>query len=220
MKNKAFIMMALMLISLVACKKETTKKDGILSALSTTKTAYQSATSGSWIEVTSAEYNNLASTLSNITRSGTSEADYQTVSTTSPGITNVNAWTIAQNDGNTLPTGSYLFAVKIKTATATNTGAKVKLSNTSVNAGFADVGSVLPPHAAGEHFFVLKGNATATTSTAYLGLFKPLGATIVVGPLTGKGNYSFETGDVNSLPSNFGGIVFLYQGLSTTNLQW
>ncbi len=217
MNNKSLIFLTIVFVTLAGCKKEETDK--LLANLSTSKAAYEAAANGTWIEITSTEYNSLASSLSNVTRSGTNEADYITAST-GAFETNPSAWTIAQDDGNTIPTGSLLFAVKINTATASSTGAKVKISSTSSSAGFSDVGTALPTHAIGEHYFLIKGNTTETTATGYLGYYKPNGSTIMRNSILGKGAYKFESGDANTLTGTYTDIVFLYQGLSTTTKQW
>lgn len=217
MKNKTLFILLFLFVSIAGCKKEDTDK--ILGSLSTSKSSYEAAANGSWIEITNAEYSSLAASLSNVTRSGTSETDYITA-TTGAILTNTGSFTIAQNDGNTMPSGSYLFAVKINIGGGTNTSSKVKISNTSASAGFSDLGTVLPSHTTGEHFFLLKGNATATTSIGYLGYYKPSGAAIYRNSVAGKGSYQFENNDSNTLSQAFTGIVFLYQGLSTTTKQW
>ncbi|MDB5226316.1 MAG: cadherin repeat protein [Bacteroidota bacterium] len=224
MKKAIFSSALLFILILTSCTKSTTttapvETDKLKLNLTTTKAAYVAAASGSWIEITAAEYNTLATTLTNVTRSGVAEADYTNVAPNNASGT--GTYTIAQNDGATMPTGSYLFGFKISINTRTNTGAKVKISNTSVGTGFADVGSVLPDQAPGEHYFVLKGNSTATTSTAYLGFTISLNVKMNYKVIPGKGSYYYEFSDASTL-TNFisNDAVFLAQGLSSTVKQW
>ncbi|MDB5226317.1 MAG: cadherin repeat protein [Bacteroidota bacterium] len=224
MKKVVFSSLLLCILIATSCKKSTTtttpvETDKIKLKLSTSQAAYIAVGTGNWIEITAAEYNALATGLNNVTRAGVTEADYTNVavsSTSSSGL-----YTIAQDDGATMPTGSYLFAFKISINSGTNSGAKVKVSSTSVTTGYSDLGSVLPTHSTGDHYFVLKGNTIATTATGYLAYTYAAAATINFKTIPGKGNYSYGTGDVNVLPSSTtNDVVFLAQGLSTTVKQW
>ena len=222
MKKVSFSLILLLFLFITGCKKEDgtpVETDKIKTSLSTTKATYESATSGSWIEITSTEYNSLATTLTNISRVGVSEADFTNVAVNVASSSGI--YTLAQNDGVTMPTGSYLFAFKISINTGTNTGAKVKVSNSAVSNGYSDLGSLLPNHGVGEHYFVLKGNAVATTNVGYLAYTISSGVKINFKDIVGKGSYYYVTSDANTLTnSTIGGAVFLAQGLSTTVKQW
>jgi hypothetical protein len=215
--NKLSFTILLLVLVLFGCKKETKNTDKIIDILTTSRANYEAATLNTWIEISAAEYDKLASQLDNITRSGTSEADYtnNTVSTE----TSEFGWTFAQNDGNTMPNGSYLIAIKINVAEIINAGSKVKLSSTSVTTGFSDVGNALPSLPAGERFLLLKGGSSKTTNIGYLGLYKTSGR-IIGNNIEGKGKYSFENGNSNAPGDLYANLVFQYQGLSTTTIQW
>ena len=79
--------------------------------LSTSKTNYENAVNGTWVQVTEDEYNLLATQLHHINRSGISESNYQLTPDTN---TNSFNWTISHvvNTPETIPANSYFFAVK------------------------------------------------------------------------------------------------------------
>lgn len=221
MKKAVFSSLLLFILIATSCKKSTTptETDKIKAALTNFQPAYLAAADGAWIEITETEYNKLATTLTNVTRSGVTESDYTNLAPNSG--SGLGTVTFAQNDGATMPAGSYLFAFKINIKEGTNTGAKVKISTVGVNTGFSDIGSVLPSHGIGEHYFVLKGNATPNASTGFLGYTLSENVRVNFKVIAGKGSYYYEFADVSTMVHHVtNDAVFLAQGLSTTVLQW
>lgn len=219
MKSKLTTLIFL-LILLLGCKKEQ-DPDRIRATLFSSKTIYENTLIGTWIEISKSEYEALASKLKNVTRSGTNEESF---SHSSDNFESNTEMTYVQNDGNTLPKGSYLFAFKLSLASGSNTGIKVKLSSTAANSGFSDVGSDLPEHSAGEHYFVLKGNSAPTSDIGYLGIYISKSKLNLKNNIPGMGKYYYglwNSNAPNSTPIfDDEGVVLLYQGLSTTTLQW
>lgn len=232
MRKLLFSLSLLLSVSLVftSCKKEEEEpptpapvESKMLASLSTSKTAYQNATAGSWIAITEAEYNKLAADLSNVTVSGMPQASF--------GIDVNTYWTdethttsLAGTGVTKMPAGSYLFAFKfIRYSTFASTGSKVKISQTSETSGFSDLGGVLPTATGttnSTHYYVIKDNNTATTATnSYVGFF--CNGSVIAASLGKVANVGtrWASGDVGTLnPGNDNEVH--YQSLSTTTKQW
>ncbi|WP_299226584.1 hypothetical protein [uncultured Psychroserpens sp.] len=205
--------------------------DDIAFYLTDSKDNYVNAEAGQWIEITEEEYNFLATKLHLVTKSGLDDFQFDIFAFGSGGITpSYLGITVANDNGHTLPHGSYCFAFKyipVDTAFETHSETRVKLSTNSVNSTYNNLGSVLPSHGGGEDFFfdnpytfVLKGNTIPINNTGYLAMY----AKTFIGYKTVEGttNYYTNFGDVSDL-STHGTIasrVFMYQGLSTTQKQW
>ena len=150
--------------------------DFIRENLSTSQSAYDAASDGDWITVTEAEYNALATEISSVTRSGMPEDNFL-ISNTTLGWSNYGHVTsLAGTSVDNVPTGSYLFAFKfIRHESNTSIESRVKLSETNETDGFVNVGTALPDasgNSSSIHYYVLKGNNTATTATnSYVGFY-------------------------------------------------
>lgn len=150
--------------------------DMIRNNLSTSQSTYDNASDGDWITVTGEEYNALATALSSVTKSGMPDADFL-VSNATLGWSNFGHVTsLAGTSVNKVPSGSYLFAFKfIRHESNNSTGSRVKLSETSETDGFENIGTALPDASGSSssiHYYVLKGNSTATTATdSYVGFY-------------------------------------------------
>ncbi len=193
--------------------------DNIAALLSTSLSNYNAASTGDWIIVTEAEYDNLANNLNNITRAGTTVAEYSnTYSSQTTGAY------IFSNFTNTalIPNNGYIIAFKYKVYIATNkTGVKIKQSSTANNNGFSDVGNALPSHSGSSQdiFFVLKGNNTPVTANGYLGFDQPGGSMFLFNITSGTGAY-WGSSNASNLNGQFPSQKVFYQGLSTTQMQW
>jgi hypothetical protein len=193
--------------------------DDIASFLTASKTAYNSASTGEWIEITSDEYTALQTTLNNVSKVGTTESQYtfSSASTSSSG-----PWTLSNVSDATIPSGSFVFAFKYYAPTKSNiSGNKVKQSITSHTSGYNDLGGVLPNHNGtdGNICFVLKGNNNSTTSLGYLAVF--MSSSNRMGYHSSNQNgYVYQPSDSSDLSGSSGRYTFLYQGLSTTQKQW
>ncbi|MGB5419561.1 cadherin repeat domain-containing protein [Algibacter sp.] len=193
--------------------------DNIALLLSTSLSNYNAASIGDWIIVTETEYDNLANNLNNITRAGTTVAEYSnTYSSQTTGAL------IFSNYTNTalIPNNGYVIAFKYKVYIATNkTGVKIKQSSTANNTGFSDLGNALPSHSGSSQdiFFVLKGNNTPVTANGYLGFDQPGGSMFLYNITSGNGAY-WASSNASSLNGQFANQQVFYQGLSTTQMQW
>lgn len=210
--------------------------DDIEFLLSTSKTAYANAADANWVIITEAEYDNLATKLNNVNVTGASEAEFDSSVQTEVGARGV--FTVATiSSVNTVPSGSYVFAFKYESESHNNTGhskntsvtteAQVKQSSTSNHSGFVNLGSTLPTsikNNGGTFYFVLKGNANATTATGYMAFTTAsnVRATYKRIPET---SYHHASGNENNLGDatfNGGGtgVKWLHQGLTTNQKQW
>ncbi len=195
--------------------------DKIELTLTTSKSAYQNASNGDWIQITGLEYNLLATVLNSVSKIGTTDDQYNDNSTIFAVGSGSTGITMANDNGVTIPNNSYIFAFKYN-VTEDNAGStKVKISNTSVTEDYVTIGAVLPPHNQGDNYFVLKGSSSATSnSTGYLGVFclERMGFKELNDPT----DYYFNLSDAAMLDvkGNTDTAVILFQGLSTTEKQW
>lgn len=189
--------------------------DDISAFLNSSRTAYNNATNGEWVRVLQSEYNDLANYLSDVTKSGQSDGMFQSAGNNiSTGGAN---YTVSNNNGLTMSEGSYLFAFRYYTHQNNTVDSNVKISETSHQNNFETVGENLPPHDSGYNYFVLKGNNTATTTEAYLGIYE----SNTIGFKSNSGStYYYESGDTEDLTNDNNNRAYLYQGLSTTLKQW
>ncbi|WP_299886719.1 hypothetical protein [uncultured Lacinutrix sp.] len=179
------------------------------------KTAYDNANDGEWVKVTQSEYNNVANYLTDVNRAGQNESIFNSNVEISIGGAD---FTVSINNAPTLSSGEYLYAFKYYCAQNGTTNSNVKLSETSYQDNFSVIGSNLPMHDSGYNYFVLKGNNTPTTNTAYLGVYES--NTIGYRSIPGE-TYFYRSGDVTNITNN--GLAnrrYLYQCLSTTLKQW
>ena len=187
--------------------------EAVADALSTSRSAYDAAPLGSWVLITESEYENLA-LLNEITRSGTSETEYNDPSTTSSTFA---GFTVANRLGADMPVNSYLIAFKYHNLTDNAMGNKVKVSSTSISSGYGTVGNPLPVNGIGDQYFVFKGVGIQTTGTGYLAMFENNSMGFKSVPGTGTQE---DLGDVDNLTNEINGYYLLFQGLSTTQIQW
>ena len=191
-------------------------KDDIEFYLSESRQDYINAQAGEWIEVTETEYNNLATNLNEVSKIATSDADYNNTTLPSTISTSAADTTVANNNGETMSIGSYLFAFKFISGGLTN-AMRAKQSSTDIATGYENIGNVFPTSpASGNHYLVLKASNVPTTSVGYLALYSPLKSfRNYPSALINSGN-----GNTNELPDLQSNNLFLYQGLSSTQKQW
>ena len=190
--------------------------DDIASFLTDSKQDYLNAQTGDWLEITEAEYNNLALSLNEVNKVATNDADYDNISNPSTISTTGADTTIANHNGETMPSGSYLFAFKYTSGGVTNT-LRAKQSSASIDTGYENIGGNFPMSpATGDHYLVLKASNSPTSAEGFLALYAPL-KTFRNYPsvIIHSGN-----GDTNTLPDLQSNNLFLYQGLSSTQKQW
>ena len=189
--------------------------DDIAYLLSTTKAAYSAASSGSWISITETEYNNLAASLNVVSKVATSDSEYN--NSTPNTAVNIPV-TLASNNGHTIPSGSFVFALKYNAAFDNTDMTNIKISTTSIADSYVKVGINLPSHNSGKQFFVLKGSSTQTTSLGFLSIFHQHGFNVKREVVGKTSNWNFN--EANDLPNVASSEIHLYQGLSTTQKQW
>lgn len=187
--------------------------DDIWAFLSDSRTAYENAEGGDWIAIIESEYNDLANYLSETTKSGATDAHFASTVT----ITNHHGATIANDNGNTLPSGSYLFAFKYYSWSNNVVSSRVKVSEGDSGGPHEHVGNTLPEHNDEYNYFVLKGADTPLSSEGYLSMY----ASLSVGQKDIAGTtYRWANGDVDNLDNSAPDAVYLHQGISTTLKQW
>ncbi len=162
--------------------------DNLRAALSTSLTQYDAASNGSWVKITADEYNNLASTITSVSKVATTDEVLNAVS--GGGINNAGNVFVANHVGSrqiAIPANSYLFAVVIQWASKTPTDQTlVYVNNTAANyTGFSKVGGYLPnlvganpnvsPSMAKNHYVFKKPSSTTTANGGLLGFFTGLG---------------------------------------------
>jgi len=189
--------------------------DDIAHFLSASQAIYNATAVGDWAEITVGEYTVLATSLNDVVKAGTTDAEYDAVFGTGAGA---NASTWANDNTASMPSGSYVFAFKYTAPTAGATDTKVKQSSTSVSTGYANLGNGLPMHDAGERYFVLKGNDTPTTDVGFIAMYAASGIT---GKFDPSKLYFFQNGDLTDFTvGSTTGATILFQGLTTTQKQW
>ncbi len=194
--------------------------DKIELALTTSKSAYQNASTGNWIAITETEYNILALALNDVVKSGSTDEEYNFDTTITPVSASANGITMANNNGASMPNDSYVFAFKYHVTQDDIDSAKVKVSSINPQGEYSNLGNILPSHNSGDNYFVLKGNNSPTTNSGFLAVFCPkkpgfkeIGTNTI---------YYFSQDDSSTLGTTggTGSALILYQGLSTTEKQW
>ncbi len=187
--------------------------DDIWAFLSASREEYEVAEDGDWVPIIESEYNDLANYLAEVTKSGATDAHFSSTAS----LVSFQAATVANDNGNTIPSGSYLFAFK-NYSWANNAGnSKVKISEGDAGGPYMNVGSTLPLHNDEYNFFVLKGAESSTSAEAYLGMYASVNP--AYRNISGT-SYRWNNSDTDNLDNSSIDQVFLYQGLSTTLKQW
>lgn len=191
--------------------------DDIWSFLNSSRTNYENASNGDWVIITESEYNDLANYLNETTKSGTSDSDMFSSTSIAPAS---SPYTVANNNGLTLPEGSYFIAFKYYSWDNNVVSNRVKLSTSGITGPYENIGTVLPEHDSEFNHFVYKGNNSAIGTTGHLAIYESvsLGYRII----SGNNGYWFANGDSNTLDTeaSTSNATFLYQGLSSTQKQW
>ncbi|PNQ73645.1 hypothetical protein C1T31_04720 [Hanstruepera neustonica] len=190
--------------------------DDIWSFLNTSRTDYENAANGDWVIITESEYNDLANYLNETTKSGASDTDMFSSASIAPAG---SPFTVANNNGENLPEGSYFIAFKYYSWDNNVVSNRVKLSTSSITGPYENIGGALPEHDSEYNHFVYKGSNNAISSTGYLAFYESV--SMGYKNIQGNTNFWYATGDSNMLDSEDNtNAVFLYQGLSTTQKQW
>ncbi|MDT0558823.1 hypothetical protein RM697_09195 [Ichthyenterobacterium sp. W332] len=178
------------------------------------RAAYENANDGDWVMIKESEYNDLANYVMDTSKSGASDSQMFSGSSVENYTGNR---TIANDNGNSIPSNSYVFAFKYYSWINNVNSSKVKLSQDDAGGAYFDLGNTLPEHNDEFTHFVLKGSSTPTTSESFIGMY----ASGTIGVRDSNGNsYKWRNGDVENLDNTASGTVFLNQALSTTLKQW
>ncbi len=195
-------------------------QDIFLESLSTSKTKYELADKGNWIEVTKEEYEKLEKA-KDINESGINS--YQFPNTLDSGLdwsTTLRTNCAYGDSVKKIPANNYLFGFRyLYTKNFTQPFIKVKTSSTDYKSDFNDFGNKFPDHSGmGIHYFIYKGDRIPTTEETFLGV-----SCQIIGyayPVVEGFNIQYENGDASTLPyGSLKGMIF-YQGLSTGKVQW
>jgi len=217
MKIINYFLLSFVLMFASSCSDDDVAPATIESVLTTSQDDYISANDGDWIAITEAEYDLLATTLNEVSKVATSDTHYDSNLENTGTSSN---FTLANNNGVTIPNDSYVFAFKYNLADNSSTNNKVKQSSTSASTGFADLGGNLPAGVIGENYYVLKSSNTPTTDIGFLAVYFENSINYKIIETDDAGNYTYVRGDSNELSSSDTDITCIYQGLSTTQKQW
>ncbi|WP_350285739.1 hypothetical protein [uncultured Croceitalea sp.] len=193
--------------------------DDIAYFLRESKAAYQAASPGDWVPITSSEYLTLSIEIGETVKSGTTDEQYEAGVFVE--VFDVYFDSTVANDGPEIPENNYVYAFKYWSDSNNASGNKVKISTQSLTDGYEDLGNVLPTSGVGEQNFVLKGNDALTNGIGYLGMYSQVGLSYDV-RANAVGTHYFVEGDTGTIGNNFNIVqrVCLYQGLSTPIKQW
>ncbi len=196
--------------------------DDIAFFLSISQPEYNAAAFGNWIKITAEEYNILATSLNDVTKSGTTDSQYDDDSQVLAASSSTNGIFFANDNGITMPANSYCFAFKYNAVSgAVPNTTKVKTSGTSATSNYSDLGSTLPVvNTAEAHYFVFKGNDVIIQGIGYLGIYSSLNIGYKV--IADSTSYHYTLNDSSDLDTVGGtsSAIILYQGLTTTQKQW
>ena len=166
--------------------------------LSENQSAYESASTGSWVKISASEYSNLYYNITSSTK--VASTDEILSAATTPGVTYSSSAFVANHIDTSqlaIPASSYLYAVAINWASKTSTNQTgVYINNTTANySGFSLVGGYLPDIIGGS-------SSTTVVATNYYVFKDPLDITTTNGGILG-----FFSGidNVDSLAS--GGLI-------------
>ncbi|WP_423998078.1 hypothetical protein [Maribacter sp. IgM3_T14_3] len=183
------------------------------------KAAYEAASLGEWIQIQEDEYKTLRSTITEVSLVGSNDNQYdESIQYAQNNDSYVYDNATVVNEGNGIPQNNFVFAFKYYSERNNVAQSKVKVSAAELTEGHEDIGSNLPIHNTGEHFFVLKGN-DISSENGYLSMYTEKG--LVTG-IRGNGIHFFISGDAKDIGRNFNasGEICIYQGLSTPIKQW
>jgi hypothetical protein len=191
--------------------------------LLTSQQDYIVANDGDWIEITEAEYNNLATNLNNVSTAGLSDGVFES----NPGSLDSNGGSgytmCTQNTSDTnlrIKEDNYVFAFKyVSMVATTRTTDRVKISSsTTITDTFTDLGSTLASHSGiGVHYFVIKGNNTKNSGDGYLAIYSSNSTGKKT--MAGYSNY-YRSGNHSSMNAQETTSIYQYQALTTTEKQW
>jgi hypothetical protein len=202
--------------------------DAIAASLTTSLAAYTAAATGTWVSVTSTEYNAMKTAISGTSVSGNSDGQYLSLSTnwTTPGFLGTGPFggaNVVRGPSNPgIPANNYLYAFVFYLGNKTGVTIRVFTNNSAATySNFTQVGTDITPQVNGNNYLIIKGS---TTQTGALGgdlcIFSTDMNTLAIGN-TGWGlNYTQTYPLPSPLNLTNGNYTVGYQGLSTPTKQW
>ena len=205
-----------------------TTGDNVRGALSTSAAAYDAATTGTWVQVTGAEYNNAQSTVFSTAIIGASTVAMNTSN-------GANGWSAGYNvitSNNAMAANNYLYGYSIRTGSVSGSTVSTSLSigqsatNQSGNYSNFPTGVSIPPINLVSNtifYFVFKKQPTIFGNTVYLSTFNNYtqllgtfsdGTTSYYSPISG----TIPNATATASSSNAGNAQM--QFLSTPTKQW
>lgn len=206
--------------------------NAITTSLTTSLNAYNSASNGSWVSVTSNEYTALQTNVSNTSLGMTTTAQLALCSNGTFSSSAYLATNVTDVYAPAIPANSYVYAAAYRYALAGQTGLQLYRNTASnVYSNFTQVGGDLPTTVNGYNYVVLKDSNAAPVSNASLAamytntanavyfLYKHFGTV----PTTVNARYVTTAGPVTTstnLSNTFSGLTFAIQTLSTPSKPW
>ena len=201
--------------------------DKIEQSLTTSLSAYTSASAGSWVKITSTEYAALQTNVGSTTTAGATSATMTAIGTgtnfTSGSLLFTN---VVSSATPAIPANSYVYAVFFYYTGTNSTVAVYANNSTSSYTNFTKVGATLPTTTAGNNYYVLKGASTTTaTSEGNLAMWNDSNISHGFKQNIGAAGVRYTTTSTPSssstLSSSFGNAAaFSLQALTTTSKQW
>ena len=141
--------------------------DKIADSLTTSLSSYNSASDGSWVKITSAEYTTLQTNVSDTSLAGTTAATYSAIGTSTNFTAGSLIFTnIVGSATPAIPANSYVYAVAFY-FNGTNSSISVYANDSTTSyTNFSKVGGTLPTTSAGDNYYVLKGSSSVTATTS------------------------------------------------------
>jgi hypothetical protein len=201
--------------------------DAIAESLTTSLSAYNSASDGSWIKITSDEYTELQSNVGSTSVAGATASTMTAIGTSTNFTVGSLIFTnVVSAATPAIPANSYVYAVSFYFNGTNSTVSVYANDSTSSYTNFTKVGATLPTTTAGLNYYVLKGSSTTTASSdgnlamwhntnVSHGFRQSIGAAGVRHTSTATPSSS------STLSSTFGNAsAFSLQALTTTSKQW
>ena len=201
--------------------------DALRAALSTNTIAYDNALPNTWVNITSAEYLNLLSTVAGSAKYGAN--DGQMAGNQSIGNNNTIALNSTQGK---FAASNYPIAITIRNAndlpagTYDWSGFQLKLSSTSISSGYATIpaSASLPSTSVGlnvQSYFVLKAPTNFVTTSSFIGCFSAGSARVgwLAGTPAGSTTY-YNAGNVSTLASTNSTYFIGLQVIGSPTKQW
>jgi hypothetical protein len=201
--------------------------DKIEQSLTTSLSAYTSASADSWVKITSTEYATLQTNVGATTTVGATDATMSAIGTgTNFTVGSLIFTNVVSSATPAIPANSYVYAVWFYYNGVNSTVAVYANDSTTSYTNFTKLGGTLPATTAGNNYYVLKGSSNTTaTVNGNLAMWNNSNVSHGFRQGIGAGGVRHTTTSTPSssttLSSSFGnGAAFSLQALTTTSKQW